>query len=364
MPIYPGRRAGTWRVQIHHRKRNHEWIVEGTRAEAKSYEARMRVELDAGKPTSDRTAPTFNEFCKTVYEPHAKAHLKESTWSKVRCYQVATLREHLGGLKLTAIDPTALDKYKRARTAAGLRPSSVNNELRVLSRILSHARALKYPCIDRETKIQKLPVRGAPRARAWTAAETLRIFDACKTEAPELLPTLLFMANTGVRKGEAIAAEWSWIDDARGLVCIPSNEVWQPKNGLPRELPLSSAVRVSIAGPKRSPTWLFPSRFGGRYAAFPEELFRRVLKAAKVTGSPHRFRHTYASHFLAAMPDMQLLGQVLGHSTTRVTELYSHLLPGHLERAREAVSLLPTLAATLAKPEEKRRSKGKSHMRH
>jgi hypothetical protein len=32
---------------------------------------------------------------------------------------------------------------------------------------------------------------------------------------------------------------------------------------------------------------------------------------------------------------------VLGHSDTRVTKLYSHLLPEHLARARDAVSFAP-----------------------
>jgi hypothetical protein len=40
---------------------------------------------------------------------------------------------------------------------------------------------------------------------------------------------------------------------------------------------------------------------------------------------------------------MFLLAQVLGHSHQRVTALYSHLLPGHLLRARDAVNMAPAL---------------------
>jgi len=50
-------------------------------------------------------------------------------------------------------------------------------------------------------------------------------------------------------------------------------------------------------------------------------------------------RHTYASHFLASVPDLFLLAQVLGHSSIRITELYSHMLPGRLNRAKNAVSI-------------------------
>ncbi len=62
----------------------------------------------------------------------------------------------------------------------------------------------------------------------------------------------------------------------------------------------------------------------------------------KITGGPHKCRHTYASFFLQNRPDLFALGRVLGHSSARVTELYSHLLPDHLADVRAAI---PTFEA-------------------
>ena len=59
-------------------------------------------------------------------------------------------------------------------------------------------------------------------------------------------------------------------------------------------------------------------------------------------GGAHTLRHTYASYFLQTKSLAALAG-VLGHSHTRVTELYAHLLPNHLEGARNAVSFAPTI---------------------
>jgi integrase len=170
-------------------------------------------------------------------------------------------------------------------------------------------------------------------------------------EAPELLPVLVFLVNTGCRKGEAIACEWSWIDTAASMVRIPVCDVWQPKSGKPREIPMSNSLKAILAGPRRHERWAFPTRFGGRYAEFPKDRFDLVRKAAKVTGGPHTARHTYASLFLQAVPDMFLLAKILGHSQVRITELYSHLLPDHLARGRNAVDVGPkmkTLAGALA----------------
>ncbi len=348
MPIYPGRRPKSFRVVVWARGKSYEWIVEGKRKDAEAFEARKRVDLEVGKPTSRRAVPTLSEFCKDAYEPHAKKHLRPSTW-RVRTYQMASLLEHLGALRLTEFGPEAIDRYKAARH---VKASSVNNELRVLGTILNWARTLGKPVPD--FKIKRLPERGAGRCRVWSLLELERLFEATRADTPELLPVFVFLVNTGCRKGEAIAAEWDWIDLEAGMVRIPVNDFWRPKSGRPREIPLSDALRAALAGPRRHERWLFPSRLGGRYGHFPKEVYGRVRTAAGLVGGAHTLRHTFASHFLAAVPDMFLLAKILGHSHQRVTELYSHLLPEHLSRARNAVNIGPALKtmapAMAAKP--------------
>jgi integrase len=66
--------------------------------------------------------------------------------------------------------------------------------------------------------------------------------------------------------------------------------------------------------------------------------------APPLTGSPHKFRHTFASLFLANGGDMFALSRILGHASIRTTErIYSHMLPEALDRARGRVNLGPTV---------------------
>jgi len=69
----------------------------------------------------------------------------------------------------------------------------------------------------------------------------------------------------------------------------------------------------------------------------------RAAVYVQLEGGPHTLRHSFATHFLQTRPDVYLLARVLGHSDVAVTRLYSHLLPDHLERARNAVSFAPSV---------------------
>ncbi|WP_437279310.1 site-specific integrase [Sorangium sp. So ce375] len=367
MPVYPktGRR-GTWRVVISIRGRQKEWIVKGPKAEAEAFEARQRVAIEAGEPAEVRAAPKFCDFCLVRYRPHAEMHLRPSTW-KVRAYQLATLIEHFGELRLTAMTTESVEAYKRRRLADGRGPRTINNELAVLQAVCTYAREIPVP-ISR-FNIQPLPVRGRGRVTYWTEGQISALYEALEELSPELLPVVVFLVNTGCRKGEALALTWEQVDVERGHIRIWPNAEWQPKDNEPREVPIGDALLPWLRRERRSSRWVFPCSTGERWSCWPKLQFDRARKAAGhdrecpvwtdhqraclcgakgLRGGPHTARHTFAAHFLKALPDMYLLSQLLGHSETRTSKLYAHLLPEHLERARGAVSLVPSVGAAAA----------------
>ena len=338
MPIYEGRKPKTWRVILCVRGKKHEWIVPGKKRDAERFRAAKLLALDASKKPSKRVSPSFTDFCREVYGPHAVRNLGSNTWTKVRVYQIATLGKHFGKLRLTEFSPEAIEDFKNARDAGA---SSVNNELRVLRTILNFADEMGYPVA--KLVFKKLPTNGARRVHFWTHAQVDALFRSAEKLDPEILPALIFLLNTGCRKGESIACEWSWVDLDGGMLRIPVNDFWKPKSKKPREVPLSRSLLALLERPRLHERWVFPTIHGGRFVEFPKDRFAAVRKAAGLDGGPHTTRHTFASHFLAAPgTDLFLLAQVLGHSHQRVTELYSHLLPGHLSRARDAVDMAPT----------------------
>lgn len=335
--------------------KQHEWVVKGSKRDGDEFEALKRLEFQAkAGEVERRVAVSFFELS-VEYAAHAKAHLKASTWQS-RKFQIDALTTHMGEVRVTELGPGYVDSFKRARDAEKLKASSINNELRVFGTVLRWGREMghRIPLF----RWKRLPERGEKKARAFSDEEIERIFAACREKAPSLLPLLIFLLNTGMRKGEALACEWSWVDFGTNMLHIPSTEYWQPKSGKGRDVPMSDATRALLsamhADPKRDARWVFTHRFGGRLAQFPKELWSYVTKEAKLTGGPHQLRHTYASHFLRNGGKMRTLADILGHSQTRITEIYSHLLPGELEHARNTVNITPkTMVLTLAKKKKR-----------
>ena len=341
MPTYK-RGPGKYLVRIYQAGRALNWIVRGTKAHAENFEARKRVELDAQGPVDERVAPKFSDFCEGRYRLHAEVTLASSTW-ETRRYAIATLVEFFGEKRLDRITADEVERYQGQRRRAGIGHRRINDDVQLLRTILGYARKKGIPAVIPQT--DRLPERATKgRVKVWTEDEVNRLYRGLQEEAPYLLPITVLMVNTGLRKGEALALEWSSVDLDRGLLHIYPNEEWRPKNGKPREVPIGRAALAFLSGPRASDRWVFPRekrRKGiiNRYTHWPKVAWNRARRAAGVGGSPHVCRHTYASHFLMQQPDLFLLAQVLGHSHTRVTAIYAHLLPSHLERARDAVYL-------------------------
>lgn len=343
MPNYPGRRKGTRRLTISVNNHQYEEIFEGTKTEGDQRLAAWRLEFMAKgeMAAKSRSSVRFSEFCAGAYTRYAEANLRETTWKRTRIYQVARLSKELGTYKLHEINKSVLEAYK-AKRRKQVGPGTTNEELIVLGAILNYAKELGHTISEARAKPLEVP---KPRPKFWTAAELQRLFEEARKESPVLLRMLVFLANTGCRKGECIAAEWDWMDLEAGMIRIPSTRYWRPKNGLPREVPMSDQCRAVLLVQDEERVVFPRASWGGQHTVFPTEAFVAARDRAKLKGGVHTLRHTFASHFLKAEPDLFLLAQVLGHTHERVTELYSHLLPEHLERARNKVNVGPALVA-------------------
>lgn len=272
------------------------------------------------------------------YEKHARPRMRRRTWLN-RKSLLRAVQAELGDRELEALQPEDLDGYAERRLGAGLQRVSVNNELRALRRLLNFGRARRHYAGALEVELLQ---EDEQRVRFWSSAEVDRLLLELRKQSPRLVPVVVLIANTGCRRGEALALEWQRVNFDRGLIEFWPSKDWRPKSGRPREVPMSTELRQVLERlPRRSERWVFPAATGERWAYWPQLQFDRARRAAGLVGGPHTLRHTFASLFLSRCADLPLLALLLGHSDARVTRLYAHLLPDHLERARNVVRFAP-----------------------
>jgi integrase/recombinase XerD len=186
--------------------------------------------------------------------------------------------------------------------------------------------------VDRPKMPRKLP-------RVMSFDEVQRLLDAPDTRTPRGLchaAMLQLMYASGLRVSELVGLRVGDLDRQRGLVAplgkggkrrlVPVGEV--ALNAVDRYL---REARPQVA--TQDETALFVSPRGGGYTR--EHFWRLVRDYAVGAGivplpSPHKLRHSFATHLLRGGADLRAVQAMLGHADLGTTEIYTHVASDHV----------------------------------
>lgn len=149
--------------------------------------------------------------------------------------------------------------------------------------------------------------------------------------------------STGMRRAEIINLRRSDVDLARRTIRIQSNDVYMTKAGKNRIIPMSNTVHQVIQKCLQEDDCEYVFTSGGRQILEDSltQKFRRCVRKANFDHKVHfhSLRHTFATWLVQDGVSLYEVQKLLGHSASRVTEIYSHLAPQVLHATVNRISI-------------------------
>lgn len=212
-----------------------------------------------------------------------------------------------------------------ALRGGGVSPTTARHYLMALSHVF--ALAVREWGWLKETPMSKVdkPRMNPGRVRYLTNEELTSFLEACReSDCGYLYPAVLLAITTGMRRGEQLGLTWNQVDLERGWIALGETKN-KDRRGVPIVNSALDALR-SLRKVRRIDTdLLFPSHKGKK----PFDLrkpFGRALRQANIQNFHwHDLRHCAASYLAMSGVPMKVIGKLLGHRTSDMTDRYAHL---------------------------------------
>lgn len=178
-----------------------------------------------------------------------------------------------------------------------------------------------------------------PLPHVFTEQTLAELLDSLGSSWPNVRDRALLelLYGGGLRISEALALTSETLDLDRGLARVHG------KGNKERVVPLSRAAVTALQDYAKVRAVEFPLHDAGpfwlsdrgneltRFRAF--KIIKHRLGAWMPEASPHKLRHSFATHLLARGADLRAVQELLGHESIRTTERYTHVTTRRLKEA-------------------------------
>lgn len=237
--------------------------------------------------------------------------------------------------KLHQILPSDIYRYQHHivvvnKCSRAYQNQSINAIKFYLEHVLGHDKRTFN--LQRPKKIQKLP-------EVLSVEEVAKILKATRNLKHKTLLTTLY--STGLRMGELLNLRPQDIDSDHMRIWVRSGKGC--KDRLTTLSPhLLQLLRLYFAQYKPN-YFLFEGPNGKGYSptSVRKVLQRATIKAGiKKKIKPHALRHSFATHLLEQGTNLRYIQMLLGHTSAKTTEIYTHVSSKKLEEVQSPLDMM------------------------
>jgi len=209
---------------------------------------------------------------------------------------------------------------------------SASYQNQIVNAIKLYFKTIQYKTLDIE-KVHR-PKRAKTLPNVLSKEEVKAVLNAPANAKHKMMLCLIY--SCGLRCGELLALKPINIDSKR-MIIVLHNAKGKKDRIVPLSLKILEMLReyYKIYKPKNF-------LFEGQQAGFPYDSrsLQQVLKQAVAKTSIkrpvtlHWLRHSYATHLLESGTDLRFIQELLGHSSSKTTEIYTHVSTKSLQQIK------------------------------
>ena len=282
----------------------------------------------------ERETPLNYRTCPEEYL--RKLELKQYAMSTSNTYinHFEVFINHFIKWELTHIDEEQVRMYLQGLIHQGKSHSYINQMINSIK--FYYEIVLEMP--NRFYSIER-PIRKKPLPKVISLTEVAQIINNTNNIKHKCIVSLLY--SSGIRRGELLSLKLNDIDSKRMVINIIDG-----KGGKDRLTILSQSVLNNLRtyfklwNPE---TYLFEGIKGKPYSGSSvSRIIDNACKQANIRKkvTPHMLRHSFATHLLEAGTDIRYIQTLLGHSSTKTTEVYTRVAITNIKTIESPIEML------------------------
>jgi integrase len=337
-------------------------VTAKTRSEVAQKLKQLRRQFDDGLTVPD-AGLKLEALFERWFEDVLRHQVAPSTFSNYRAVTVKHIVPALGKKKISALMVTDVDRLLSSKIDSGLSTSTVRRIRAVLSQCLDQG--IRWGVVSRNVASHsRAPRETRKEGRTLSPEQAKQFLAYLKGHRNEALYAV--MLSTGLRRGEALGLMWKDLDRDSGVLQIrrqlkreggtlvtADTKTSRSRRSVNLPPPMLKALlwherrqeteRTALGTSWINTDFIFTSAVGTPID--PRNFYREFTKICRDAGMgdwhPHELRHSAASLMLAQGVKLQVVSQVLGHASIRMTaDVYGHILDPDRQEAADAMGTL------------------------